>query len=519
MVSVCSLDQRLIFTFSQDALIDGDHVLRSTGSEAIGQLAGLADNVFLASQMKTLVDQVVNNRDPQGRAGCALALGAIYEHVGSLAAGPLLKTTINILMSLSKDAHPTVHFWALQSLSRVANAASLAYAPHVPSTLGMLFKVYMMESHELEGGSMTNANMSGDLPAYQIMCQIIDALIAVLGPDIQESSRTRCLILDLVHQFMAEEDEGIRVEAIKCIQHFLMFAPERVGVPELIEQFRTHLSSSRRPLKLASIHALYQLVQKDAILVSQVGGDQLVEELFAMLDGDPSIEGVRKVISSWLQQTVVHNPSAWIDLCQKIMSRTTASQQATEAKRGAVFDDEGASLSTSISGEAAATGQGRLTSRWRTQLFALHCLHEICTIVARSGRKEQLDATVARAQGLPVTGLLVSRVPDLIRMAFTASTAYVTEIRLEGLTVLRDVIKASRPLSKNLLISPFHLTSPRSSQRPQIQTTRMLSCWSSIKHQSPQHLPRLLLRIPRLRSWPLRWAPAPFSSDAVSSKM
>ncbi|KAI0063032.1 clathrin-coated vesicle protein [Artomyces pyxidatus] len=430
-------------SFLKDGLVEGDAVLRSASSEAIGRLAGLADNQFLASQMKTLVDQVVNNRDPQGRAGCALALAAIYDHVGSLAAGPLLKTTVNILMSLSKDAHPVVHFWAMHSLSRVINAASLAYAPYVPSTLGMLFKVYVSPSHEPEGGTLANSNISGDLPAYQVACQIIDAVITVLGPDIQESTRSRTLILDLVHRLMSEEDEGIRVEAIKCIQHFLMFAPEHVDVPELITEFRTHLNSSRRPLKLASIHALYQLVQKDALLISKVGGDRLVEELFAMLDGDPSIEGVRNVISSWLQQTVVYNPSAWIDLCQKIMSRTTASQQATDAaaKTGAVFDDEGESLSVGMSNEGAAPGQTRLTSRWRTQLFALRCLHDICTIISRSGRKEQLDIAHARSLGIPVAGLLVSRVPDLIRMAFTASTAYVTEIRLEGLIVLRDVIE------------------------------------------------------------------------------
>ncbi|KAI0054064.1 clathrin-coated vesicle protein [Auriscalpium vulgare] len=427
--------------FLKDGLVDGDPVLRSASSEAIGRLAGLADNQFLASQMKTLVDQVVNNRDPQGRAGCALALGAIYDHVGSLAAGPLLKTTVNILMSLSKDAHPVVHFWALHSLSRVVNAASLAYAPYVPSTLGMLFKVYVSPAHEPEGGTLANSNMSGDLPAYQAACQIIDAVITVLGPDIQESSRSRTLILDIVHRLNSEDDEGIRVEAIKCIQHFLMFAPEFVDVPELITQFRTHLNSSRRPLKLASIHALYQLVQKDALLISKVGGDRLVEELFAMLDGDPSIDGVRKVISSWLQQTVVYNPSAWIDLCQKIMSRTTASQQATDAakKTGiASFDDESESI---MANDGGGPGQTRLTSRWRTQLFALRCLHDICTNVARSGRREQLDLRYARSLGLPVAGLLVSRVPDLIKMAFTASTAYVTEIRLEGLVVLRDVIQ------------------------------------------------------------------------------
>ncbi|KAI0030727.1 clathrin-coated vesicle protein [Vararia minispora EC-137] len=431
-------------TVSSFLKADNDDVLRAASSEALGRLANISDSQqFLAGIMKTLVDQVVNNRDPQGRAGCSLALGAIYDHVGSLAAGPLLKTTVNILMSLSKDAHPVVHFWALHSLARVVNAASLAYAPYVPATLYMLFKIYVSPSHELEGGSIAISNSSGGLPALQVACKIIDATITVLGPDIQDTWRTRTLILDLVHRLIVEDDEGIRIEAIKCIQHFLLFGPDHVSIPDLIAQFRLHLKSSRRPLKLASIHALYQLIQRDAVLISKIGGDSLVRELFAMLDGDPSIEGVRKVIMSWLRQTVVYNPSAWIDLCQAIMSRTTASQRVVEASKGdsQAFDDEGASLSIGTAQDGETTGSGNLTSRWRTQLFALHCLHELCIIIANSGRREQLDIAYARKLGVPVQGLLVSRVSDMIKMAFTASTAYVTEIRLEGLIVLRDVIE------------------------------------------------------------------------------
>ncbi|KAJ6577043.1 clathrin-coated vesicle protein [Mycena vulgaris] len=433
----------LLSPFLKDALVDGDLVLRSASSEAIGRLANLAGTNFLTGQIKLLVDQVVNNRDPHGRAGCALAFGAIYSHVGGLAAGALLKTTVNVLMSLSNDPHPVVHFWALNALGRVMHAASLAYAPFVPSTLGMLLKVYLMESHEREGGTLLNANLSGDCPAYPVVCQITDAVITILGPDMQESSRTRTLVLNLVHEFSLENDEGICVEAIKCMQHFLMFAPEHVNIPDLVNQFRTHLASSRRPLKLASINALYQLVQKDALSMSRLGGDRLVEDLFGMLDDDSSVQGVRDVITSWLQQTVVHNPSAWIDLCQRIMSRTTASQQVADAASGqGLRDDEGESLNFAMSSQEAAAGGRKLsTSRWRTQLFALECLHNICTIVAGSGRKEHLDIKYARSIGITSSGLLFSRVPDLIKMAFTASTAYVTEIRLEGLVVLRDVIE------------------------------------------------------------------------------
>ncbi|KAK7064864.1 clathrin-coated vesicle protein [Favolaschia claudopus] len=431
----------LLAPFLKDTLVDGDPVLRSASSESIGRLANLAGTNFLTGQIKLLVDQVVNNRDPHGRAGCALAFGAIYSHVGGLAAGPLLKTTVNVLMSLSNDPHPVVHFWALNALGRVMNAASLAYAPFVSSTLGMLLKVYLMESHEREGGTLLNANLSGDCPAYPVVCQITDAVITILGPDMQESSRTRTLVLNLVREFSREDDEGICVEAIKCMQHFLMFAPEHVNIPDLVNQFRIHLVSSRRPLKLASINALYQLVQKDALAMSRLGGDRLVEDLFGMLDDDSSVQGVRDVITSWLQQTVVHTPSAWIDLCQRIMSRTTASQQVADAASGqGPRDDEGESLNFAMSQDGGA-GRKLSTSRWRTQLFALECLHKICAVVAGSGRREHLDIKYARSLGITSSGLLVSRVPDLIKMAFTASTAYVTEIRLEGLVVLRDVIE------------------------------------------------------------------------------
>ncbi|KAM6499234.1 hypothetical protein JOM56_004742 [Amanita muscaria] len=121
---------RLLSPFLMDTLIP-DAVLRVASSEVIGSLTSLSGMSFLTTQIKYLVDQVVSNRDPHERAGRALAFGAIYS--GGLAAGPLLKRTVNVLMSLSNDPRPVVHLWALKSLATVINAASLAYAPFVSS--------------------------------------------------------------------------------------------------------------------------------------------------------------------------------------------------------------------------------------------------------------------------------------------------------------------------------------------------------------------------------------------------
>lgn len=423
-------------------MLDPQPSIRQAAADSMGLLSSIAGSNYLSSQIQWLVDQVVNNRVPDSRAGCALAFGAIYSNVGGLAGGPILKTIVNILMSLATDPHPVVHFWAMVALAQVINAANLSYEPFVTNTLGMLSSIYLLETHDPDGGSLGSVNLRGDLPAYQVMCRILHALIGVIGPELQEPGRVRSLVFLLVHEFGEETDEGLAVEAIKCVQQFLMFAPAEVDIPGLLAKFRTFLASSRRPIKGATITALYQIVQRDAVLISKLGGNQLVEDLFGLLDDDPGLEGVKNVITAWLQQTAASLPSGWIDLCQRIMTRTAASAASQRAQKAQIAgpqfnDDEGESFAGAAGNSSNTTG---LTSRWRTQLFALQCLHDIITAVSEGNRPEHFDPTLAQSLGLNNRQMLFSRVADLIRMAFSASAALVMEVRLQGLIVLRDVV-------------------------------------------------------------------------------
>lgn len=437
----------------KEALLHSDAPLRQAAAEALGRLSGLGGTSFMAAQIQFCVSQVVNNTDPANRAGCALAFGQIYSHVGSLAAGPVLKTIVDVLLSLGADPHPLVHFNALSALSLVIDAASLSYAPFTNSTLGLLCKLYMQDTHEPEGGTPGSVNLRSDLPAYQAICRVADALIGVLGPELQESQRVRELVMTMLRELVNESDDGVQVEAIKATQHFLMFAPGALDQADLVKTLRSQLQSDRQPLKIAAVNSVYQLVQRDAALMSKLGGDGLVQELFALLDDDPRIEGVRHAIISWLRQTADSNPSGWIDLCQRIMSRSTSTTVAAEAAAAPVnsgfIDEESQGLGLEKeTGPRSGAGSSRPSSRWRTQLFALQCLHEIFLTVKKAGRREHFDIATARAVRASKRGLLITRVSDLIKMAFTASTAQVMEIRLEGLVVLRDVIEVSLKASR-----------------------------------------------------------------------
>lgn len=504
----------------KEALLHSDARLRQAGAESLGRLSSLGGTSFMAAQIQFCVTQVVSNTDPDNRAGCALAFGEIYSHVGGLAAGPVLKTIVDVLLSLSADPHPLVHFYALQALSQVIDSASLSYAPFTNSTLGMLCKLYMQDTHEPEGGSPGSVNLRGDLPAYQATCRVADALIGVLGPELQESERVRELVLILLGEFMREADDGVTVEAIKATQHFLMFAPKAIDLPKLVATLRSQLSSTRQPLKVAAVNSVYQLVQRDAALMSKIGGDGLVQELFALLDDDPSIEGVRDAITSWLRQTADVHPSGWIDLCQRIMLRSAGSNQPVE---GAVavssfVDEESQGLGLETEGGARpGAAAARTTSRWRTQLFALQCLHEVFLTVAKSGRLEHFDIVRARAVRANRRGLLVTRVADLIKMAFTASTAQVMDIRLEGLVVLRDVIEV-RPGAFFELV-PRLLTHPRAhrtSASLKISTSKKLSSSNSTRPPSPPpSLPPLLpTRTPRSSRRLFRSAPSSLGRES-----
>jgi hypothetical protein len=405
-----------------------DSRLRLTGSELIGRLSAIAGVQFMSTQIQMLVDCVVSDTLPTSRAGCALSLGSIFSHVGSLSAGPVLRTIIDLLTSLAGDPHPLVHFWSIYSLGKVVDAANLTFSPYQNVTLGLIVRLYWSEAHEpVFGTAPANVNPRADQPIDFAMTLLLDAIIGVLGPELSEQDAVQLLVHSLLECFQHEEAEWTQVEAIKAMQHFLIFCPDSVDLPKVVSSLRILLASPRLPLKNAAINSVYQLVQRSALSMSKLGGNSLVEDLFALLDDNPSAEGVRDTILLWLKQTVNTSSSGWIDLCQRIMLRSTASKlapggQLDQSTSGQFTDEESQGLGLGTSDMA----KRQAMSRWRTQLFALECIHQVVVTLAASGNSVRL---------------LAPRISDLIKMAFSASTSPASSIRLAGLQILSDVLK------------------------------------------------------------------------------
>jgi hypothetical protein len=409
--------------------------VRSISCEILGRIARVDGNpLFVNPLFDILVDQVVNNREPEARAGACFAQGSIYNFVGGMAVGSHLKTSIGILHSLASDLHPLVHTWALHSLWLTIQSAGLMYGPFVNSTLSLITKLYMSESHELVALA-ANTNDDNNGPVFPALGRILHALVGVIGPELESSPKLRDMCFNLFDQLKNDLDPFVVVEAIKCIQNFIMFAPKYVDIPTIIPFLQKHLqdTKSQTVIRTAAITCLYQLTQKDPGLVLDSALDKSLEEqLFTLFDLelDPAIRSeLQDILHSLLSHVSTKNPSRWIDLCKNILFKSAGMNE----KNAQEIVEDSDEHEQKPEKQVAVT----LLPRWRTQVFSLDCIELVISKVLKKNNPADFNLLLAMKSK---EDFLVFRLSDLIRLSFNSSTASVSFLKLSGLKLLKKIL-------------------------------------------------------------------------------
>lgn len=428
----------------QALVIDPDQSVRYIAAEALGRLCKSSGSAFTTAEVKYIVDQIVANRDPNARAGYSLALGCIHSQLGGMAAGFHLKNIHSILLSLSSDPHPTVHFWAIDSLSRLAETAGLSFSGYVNTTLGILAQLYVAESHSEETGSLATSNIEIDLPTPAAIGRGIDSLINVLGPDLQDMAKARDMIMSLVGLFKTEEDDLVVVESLRCQEHLSLYAPGQIDFQQYIRDLQHGLDSDSSLICEISIDGLHNLMKRDTEEVLCAAEPGLEDQLWQLLDLKSGQEVIRSIIRNWMHQSGLANTAQWIQRCHTVLTKTvqkeeqappTAKAKSTTAGPD-LLDEEVAGFAASAKEAQEDTsevvGATKELLRWQVRTFAMDCLGELITMIMdHASRHEDSEAAMA----------LQNRVGDAVRIAFSASTAGVVELRLRGLRIIDQVLK------------------------------------------------------------------------------
>ncbi|KAL4726537.1 hypothetical protein ACLX1H_007219 [Fusarium chlamydosporum] len=435
--------EALLQDIVRDFVLDPDEHVRSLGYAATARLCNVYGNAFTNNEIKYLVDTIVGNREPSARAGCAMALGAIQTQVGGMAAGYHLKTILGILMSLCNDPHPVVHFWALEALSLASDASGLSFAGYVPSTLGMLVQLYVSETHHAEISSAITMNLEMDLSTASAIARCVDSLINVLGPDLQDALKSRELIFTLVNRFRDEDDLLVQRAALGCLEHLSLYAPGHMQFADYVKLLQKYLMSESTTLRDVSVDGIHNMMKRNPQDVLREAEKGFEEQLWLVLDTVPSHDGIRNIIRNWMHSTCLTETNAWLQRFQAVLKMTRARPKTEEAQSGSKGGGLPDLQDEEVAGFAAAAGaakdekETKATSeveplRWQVTTFALSCIDEMFAIITK-------DATAngeSKAQND-----LQSKVADVVRMAFSASTSSVLELRIWGLKIIGDVLK------------------------------------------------------------------------------
>ncbi|XP_076604038.1 HEAT repeat-containing protein 5A isoform X2 [Chaetodon auriga] len=442
-------------------------LLRCLAAEGLSRLVQVVgDPGFTVSVSLLCFDRLKTARDAASRSGYALALGALQRYTGGISSPQHLSTCLGVLFTLSQDStSPEVQTWSLHSLSLAVDLSGGLYRAHAEPSFTLVLRLLL-------SAPPTHPEV------HQSLGRCLHALITCLGPDLQGAGaavsalRSSCLVGCGVMQ--ASPDSLVQTRSISCLQQLHMFSPPHVNlaslVPALCEilldfSMLAHLCSSYLCLRRAVVACLRQLVQREALEVSE-HAVTLVKELprrdntqldvtikevglegalFTLLDRE-SDPGLRRDI----QETLVHMMASsatsgklghWLKLCKDVLSATTDCRAPVEASQEDEEADPARDDDSSAFRARSESGGPFTALRWATRRFAMEC---VCRIIAQCETADPAHFDMALAQERRLhesTDFLVLHLGDLVRMAFMAATDHSDRLRLAGLQTLLVIIR------------------------------------------------------------------------------
>jgi hypothetical protein len=315
----------------------------------------------------------------------------------------------------------------------------------------MLAQLYNADSHNEEAETLATSNIEMSFLTPVVISRCIDSLINVLGPDLQDIAKTRNLILTLLRQFQLEENPALVTESSRCLDHLSLYAPNYVDFSGYVKRLQTELSAEDPLMRDVAIRGLTNLMKRDAPAVIEAVCPSLEEDIWLAFDDTPDNHILKSMIRDWLQQTALSETELWIQRCYDTLTKTRLKVEdlppisALKPTATDLPDDEVAGFAAAIAGAGQEDGTGAVAGqellKWQTRNFVMSCLSELLELVQEA---------ILPDQTIPAELALQQKVGEIVRMAFSASTANVVELRVWGLKILDQVLK----VSPHLIIMP-----------------------------------------------------------------
>ncbi|XP_049385527.1 protein SWEETIE isoform X1 [Solanum stenotomum] len=449
----------------QNILAEGDICAsqRRASSEGLGLLARLGNDVFTARLTRVLLGDINSAVDSNYAGSVALSLGCIHRSAGGIALSSLVPATVNSFSSLAKSSNTGLQIWSLHGLLLTVEAAGLSYVSHVQATLSLAMDILL-------------SNEIGSTNLHQAVGRLINAIVAVLGPELSPGSIFFSRCKSVIAEVSSRQETATLYENVRFTQQLVLFAPQAVTVHHNVQTLLPTLSSRQPTLRRLALSTLRHLIEKDP---GSIMNEHIEDTLFHMLDEETDAEIgslARTTVMRLLYASCPSRPSQWLSICRNMIlsssSRvlSTSDSSLNDSSSGLdgntrlnTGDDDENMVSSSQNRNFQGYGNSHSIVypprdkhlRYRTRVFAAECLSHLPAAVGKN--PVHFDIALARQQ--PASGStsgdwLVLQLQELVSLAYQISTIQFENMRPVGVTLLSTIIDKFGTLDPEL---PGHL--------------------------------------------------------------
>ncbi|CAF2782997.1 unnamed protein product [Rotaria sp. Silwood2] len=485
-------------TLVMQTLSHQNPILRCAAGEALGRLTHVvSDGRFVADIAQICFDRLKEFRDVPSRTGYSLALGCLHRYVGGMSTGQYLNLSISILLALAQDQTASiVQVWALHALALIADCGGQMFRSYVEPSLALILHLLLSIPPSQSDVFQCCGRLLGALiitigPELQTNTNYISIL------------RSSCLTASSLLQMHIEPIvQAEAIQALQQLHLFAPRHVNLSNlVPELIKALKCRDLSlrracvsclrqlSQREAKEVSEHA--KLFMKDKAQDLTIGLSEfrsLEELLFSMLDTETDTKlcsNVQDTLVYMLQALGANNLTHWLQLCKDVLaattetsgmgtssetdhhhqqqqqqtsgSTTTSSYSKTSSRLTADDDEDSFGLHDDDNDYADTGGDEQLqtsnnqntirratsSAKWPTKVFAADCVQKLinyCEQTSLANLHFDYISAKERLRTYPNEDYLVIHLNTLITFSFMSCTSTSDQLRLSGLSLLKQVI-------------------------------------------------------------------------------
>ncbi|CAF4512282.1 unnamed protein product [Rotaria sp. Silwood2] len=485
-------------TLVMQTLSHQNPILRCAAGEALGRLTHVvSDGRFVADIAQICFDRLKEFRDVPSRTGYSLALGCLHRYVGGMSTGQYLNLSISILLALAQDQTASiVQVWALHALALIADCGGQMFRSYVEPSLALILHLLLSIPPSQSDVFQCCGRLLGALiitigPELQTNTNYISIL------------RSSCLTASSLLQMHIEPIvQAEAIQALQQLHLFAPRHVNLSNlVPELIKALKCRDLSlrracvsclrqlSQREAKEVSEHA--KLFMKDKAQDLTIGLSEfrsLEELLFSMLDTETDAKlcsNVQDTLVYMLQALGANNLTHWLQLCKDVLaattetsgmgtssetdhhhqqqqqqtsgSTTTSSYSKTSSRLTADDDEDSFGLHDDDNDYADTGGDEQLqtsnnqntirratsSAKWPTKVFAADCVQKLinyCEQTSLANLHFDYISAKERLRTYPNEDYLVIHLNTLITFSFMSCTSTSDQLRLSGLSLLKQVI-------------------------------------------------------------------------------